>query len=484
MSILDFFPAGRSPRAVQVDTLLRIEAGWDSSDVIVVNLPVASGKSNIAYTVARWQSSFKKKTNIITPSNVLVEQYTADFPRLHTMKRQDSYTCINSDDLQPMACPDVKQLCEHYCKGCPYVKNLRQMHVVPYGVYNMHTMMAYKLYKENLILDEAHNAIPFLRETVSWKLWKHQYNYPNTLFNYEAVLKWVEAHPKRDTDRKLSEIYKGLTSGQPRFLVERGMEKYRGEFKEVLKILPIDIRNAPPILWPSGKVKKVLLLSATINYKDIETLGLDKRRVLYIEADSPIPASQRPVIYDPRVAVTYSNRESSTPILAQTILEYLGKHTTKGLIHTTYPIAAELKRLLADTSHQGVERLLFHEKNNRDTVFKKFKDSPPEEGKVLIACGLYEGVDLPYDAGRWQLITKVPWPSLADPAIRWTCEQDPKWYAWETARTVLQACGRICRTPDDYGETFIIDSTFRRLYADNKELFPEWWKRGFLDEQK
>lgn len=43
---------------------------------------------------------------------------------------------------------------------------------------------------------------------------------------------------------------------------------------------------------------------------------------------------------------------------------------------------------------------------------------------------------------------------------------------------MLQACGRISRKPDDYGETIIVDSTFKRLYDNNKGMFPEWFNDG------
>jgi Rad3-related DNA helicase len=86
-----------------------------------------------------------------------------------------------------------------------------------------------------------------------------------------------------------------------------------------------------------------------------------------------------------------------------------------------------------------------------------------------------EGLDIAYDAGSWQAICKVPYLSLADPAIRWTAENKPKTYAWWAIRAVLQASGRICRAPDDFGVTFLLDSSFEKLYNGNRELFPDWY---------
>jgi Rad3-related DNA helicase len=93
---------------------------------------------------------------------------------------------------------------------------------------------------------------------------------------------------------------------------------------------------------------------------------------------------------------------------------------------------------------------------------------------------MYEGVDLPYDKARWQAICKVPWKSLGDPAIRYQSEQNPEWYSWEALKYLIQACGRVVRAPDDYGTTYILDSTFQRLYNDGKHLAPQWWLDGLV----
>jgi Rad3-related DNA helicase len=88
---------------------------------------------------------------------------------------------------------------------------------------------------------------------------------------------------------------------------------------------------------------------------------------------------------------------------------------------------------------------------------------------------MYEGLDLPEDAGRFQIIAKVPWQSLASPAIKHIAELDPEAFAWETIKTLVQAAGRICRSPDDIGDTFLPDATFWRLLKESKHLFPKYF---------
>jgi Rad3-related DNA helicase len=96
----------------------------------------------------------------------------------------------------------------------------------------------------------------------------------------------------------------------------------------------------------------------------------------------------------------------------------------------------------------------------------------------MVASGLYEGVDLAGDLGRWQLLLKVPYPSLGDPAIKHKAETSAEWFCWETLRPTLQSMGRICRGPDDQGTSYVLDAAFERLYSSGLSfgLIPSWFK--------
>ena len=89
---------------------------------------------------------------------------------------------------------------------------------------------------------------------------------------------------------------------------------------------------------------------------------------------------------------------------------------------------------------------------------------------------MYEGIDLPEDLGRWQIIVRTPWKSLADPAIRHKAGLDPEWFHWESLKDLIQACGRICRTPTDFGATYILDAAAQRLIDGAPGLIPHWFR--------
>jgi Rad3-related DNA helicase len=95
----------------------------------------------------------------------------------------------------------------------------------------------------------------------------------------------------------------------------------------------------------------------------------------------------------------------------------------------------------------------------------------------MVGSGMYEGVSLDEDLARWQIICKVPWPSLAEPAMKYLATEDKEYYANRTIKDIVQTYGRVCRGPTDSGTTLIWDNTFERLLKEHSSLFPKW----FLD---
>lgn len=478
MDILGFFPEGVKPRPVQVHTLKKLQEVWDKADVFVINLPVAAGKSNIAYTIAQWQAhQFRKRASIITPTNILVDQYIKDFPRLHSVQKMSNYKCtLYKGQKQVQNCDDSSRMRgkagkRNFCGDCPYRKSLIKSKKEPVVLYNYYTYMVHKAFTPILIVDEAHNLLPMIQDMASKQLWQHEYLYPNNINTHGQLYKWAkEALEKNPNNPKLNVLYSELISNKNRYLINRTVGLWMKEERDVIKLLPIDVRDQPPFLWPEKHTQKVVLLSATIGRKDIELMGLDKKKVMFLSATSPIPKENRPLFTSPSYGLSLSEVDANYPKVADAILKIIDEHPgQKGFIHATYGLADKLLTLLKDNP-----RIMWHTKENKMEVYNRFRSSPAHEGAVMLSSGLYEGVDLAGDIGRFQILTKVPWPNLAEPAVAHMARMDQHWYANETIKLVAQAYGRICRSPTDFGKTFILDSSFARLYSDFKELFPDW----------
>lgn len=475
--ILSFFPG--EPRDVQVEALLALEELWPSHNVFVLNLPVAAGKSKIALTIARWQG----QTNILVPNNLLLDQYEQDSPETLTLHRRDHYEC------EPYHTNCYVGQAKHKCykcdtSQCPYSRAVARAHKSSTGIFNFHTYLAHKLYKKNLVIDEAHLMVGMLQELASKKLWQRDYHWPLDIRTLGDVLRWVEGLPRSQVegDKKLIKLKKELLSMQPSTMIHKEMSSWRGkDGHNLLKLIPLDVRNEPPIMWPFRTVQKVVLMSATVGRPDIELMGLGNKKVAYIYGGSPIPVPQRPFDFTPVGNMSYAQQDRSTPLVVDRLLELADKHEgEKGLVHAPYA----LMRKLQQTELGDDPRFLWHTKEDKAAVYEEFRAMDPSDGAVLMGSGMYEGLDLPYDLGRWQAILKVPFPSLADAGVRAMMERNPEWYAYESIKILTQAYGRICRTPTDFGHTYMLDSAFGRLLEQHDSLFPPWIREAMLDRRE
>lgn len=480
--ILSYFPY-ESPRPVQAELLTKLESIWDQYDVFVVTLPTAAGKTAISKTIMDWVG----KGITITPTNLLVEQYISEFPQTCSLSRLDSYKC---EEMQSN-CAVVKGRQGRFCYGCPAASSLQQ---VKYrgkpAVVNYYTYVSQKLHRNTIIVDEAHSLVPTMQGFDTKTLWKHDAEYAHNMYTIQQVRYWLDKMPEKKKRLKKIELLNNIINvDPPTHVVERAVDWFNGkgtirnepELRDCLKYYPLEPSQATKNMFFPKEVEKIVLMSATISKVDIEEMGLGKRRVVFLNAASPIAKEARPIIPIPLMNVNRGNIEEAVEKMASYISDVLlPRHLyEKGLVHVTYQMAGMLRKYL-----EGNPRIIFHDKYNKREMYEHFRASDAHLGKVLIACGMYEGIDLPNDLGRWQVVAKIPWPSLGNPAIQYKSESNNEWYTWETLKTVIQACGRICRTPSDYGVTYILDASFSRLYKQTEHISPEWWKEALVTEEE
>jgi len=492
-SLLSCFPYPE-PRPVQEELLRQIEEHWASSDVFVINAPTALGKSAIARSLMTWQPS----SSYLVPTNQLLRQFLAEFPDTQALHRVGSYEC----STLAASCVSRHRLMNSFCQGCPLqtAQDIAlEEHQIPLATnFHVYYTRLPRIRRYLMIVDEAHQLIPVLQDMRSIFFWKHKEKYPDNWTDLERMRDWLEdwEDAREQKYRKKGkplpklpawvEILKeGVLGPSPQYVLEEGIGVWNGGWQDIprgepvelpiLKLKPIDIRDLDEtaLMLPSGRrAGKIVLMSATIGPKDIEQLGLDRRRVTYLSCSSPIPASSRPTVYQPVASASKENLVRGTEEMYQYIINELAPYHSgqKGLIHATYEQADLLRRQIPRSN-----RFLFHTKEDKLDVLAQFINSPVGDGQILVASGMYEGLDLPYDLARWQVITKIPWISLADVAVRYKADREPDWYYWETLKKLIQACGRVCRTPTDMGITYILDSTMSRLWRDGAHLAPQWW---------
>ena len=93
-----------------------------------------------------------------------------------------------------------------------------------------------------------------------------------------------------------------------------------------------------------------------------------------------------------------------------------------------------------------------------------------------------EGVDLPYDKCRFQVIYKIPFPYLGDLQIKSRQQKDRRWYAYKTVMTLMQAYGRGMRAEDDSCYTYILDSDINMLLKSPlyRSLISDYFKEAVV----
>jgi Rad3-related DNA helicase len=218
-------------------------------------------------------------------------------------------------------------------------------------------------------------------------------------------------------------------------------------------------------------------MSATIlnNKAFCNSIGLSLDDVKFIQVKSDFPVEHR-IIYPLNIAyLNYSNLQSidimSKISMAVDNLMSMYKND-KGIIHTTS--YEQLTFIKYNISKENARRLLITDPEiQRDEII--FQHTSTTKPSVLISPSLHTGLDLKDGLSRFQIITKVPYPSKGD---RWTNakrESDVEWYYWQTALRLIQAYGRSIRSKDDWAKTYILDSAFGYFIKKNRNMLPDWF---------
>lgn len=518
IDILDCKPPGVTLRQVQIDYLKWVETNYDKFDVFVGVMPTATGKSIAFMTLAEWVIKVKQGSmDGIVPNKMLQDQYAKDFEDLIIVKGMSNYKCEEIEG----SCERYKKFAGKCCGGpekCPYIATIAAAKRSPLALFNYHIYTPLKIIKTHLCLDEGHNAIPYLYSLFAVNIWKCEDDYPDDIgVDPAKIAEWIstvwmekahfeltmlmaknndapEAKKLEERIQKMTDVVHGLKMYPNDFIIQLNADTYykskvyrdtqvKGTRQEFLYIKPKKIdKMGDKILWPKA-VQKIFFLSATISEIDMGVLGLennDKYRVGYFECDSPIPPENRPFIRWPVANMSSAQRAEGIPKVVEAIKKLAEKHKDeKGLVHCTYETAKALRNSLKG------HRFLFHTEKDKAEVYQRFRDA--KYPAVLIASGMSEGIDLPDDAARWQVITQVMHAYLGDAVNKWISQTDANRYKMMTIQVIEQQSGRIVRHPLDKGVTYCLDSQFDRLYdethtyriaAGKKSMWHNWFIQG------
>jgi Rad3-related DNA helicase len=173
--------------------------------------------------------------------------------------------------------------------------------------------------------------------------------------------------------------------------------------------------------------------------------------------------------------MTYEHRDKTLPEIANAIAALFSKHySDKGFIHChSYDIQSRLISQIRTEVDEN--RIRGHDKHNREDQLEAWlKADTPE---VFFSVKMEEALDLKYDKCRWQVLCKAPYENTSDPLVSHQLKNEDRWgwYYRSALRTLIQACGRVVRADDDYGETYIADESIHDVFERAKNDMPPWF---------
>jgi len=290
---------------------------------------------------------------------------------------------------------------------------------------------------------------------------------------------------KRRQVKRLENLLKKLrpllvSSESGKRLIEDGwvMTGYEGNVKDpTIRFKPVRVdEHARNALWERGQ--QFLLMSATLisPAQMAEDLGLERDEWAVVHLDSTFPVENRPVFIDTVAAVTNKTKVAAYPKLVSAIQQIMDENQgVRILVHT---VSYHLTKYLVENIESD-RVMTYMSSKERERALRRFLDV---DDAVMLAPSFERGIDLPEEDCQVIVIAKVPYPYLGDKQIsaRLYGKGGRVWYAVQTIRAIVQMTGRGMRSSEDWCDAYVLDASFKRLYRDNKTLFPNWWRESLV----
>lgn len=514
---------GFEPRQIQIEIIDKVSKALDMGyENIILEAGTGIGKSAIATTIANMVAN----SYILTMTNQLQEQYLHDFNYMLTeIKGRRNYICNYYGDCSD--CYMDNQLSATgkplpKCDDCEYKLALKKAQRSK----NVLTNYDYLWYSGNyakhwnsrdlLILDESHNfekkIMSLVTKTLNRKTIYEHYDfdifYPVTkgeslesiktpdywqgivsrLIDTEEMwlnLKGDDATPKEKkthTNRltRYQELYENLDMEdwiielpKKQEILSDATYTERGKVRGLkVEFKPLMINEYSNDLLKFGNKK--LFLTGTLGNKQrfCHWNGIDQDETYYLYVKSPFPVEHRPIIKSyVRNMSGFTDKIPNwkTNNAIDKIKRIIVKHKSeKGVIHTSSNEQAWWIKNGLDSKNiwvvQGQSRAKTIE------YFEKAK-----KPIVLVGAGIKDGVDFKGDKCRFQILFKMPKPSIASTQTIIRAKKDPVWYAYATVMPLMQSYGRGIRDETDYCTTYVLDSEFDNLLTNHKDLFNEYF---------
>lgn len=476
------------------------------------------------------------KIDIITNSKILQDQYSNTYESIADLKGKENYEC-ESYSCSCAQGGEFNRLNKTSCESCPYSSAREGYMGGGISLTNFYLYILYSIYNPKirearapkvLIVDEAHDFDDVMSDFISIKITENiikkfkfsdEYSIIKKLKSVSSITTYVDflrylnneiistmedmekgmatspRNIKSDKrDLKISKVLKTKNNDvrlmqlvndlrQYQLKIEVFLKEYKDnpnnwvletQYNEKMKQKELSLEP----IWAYDYLDKyvfshydmVFLMSGTILDKSLfcQLNGLDVSKAVYYSIGSPFNVKNRPIYYMPLGKMSFKQKEETferyIPYIKKLLDKYKGR---KGIIHTnSFELAKWIENKVKDP------RLVFHDSSNKDEVLKMHKES--EEATVIVSPSMDTGVSFDNDDARFQIIAKVPYPSLASQKNKLRQANNPDWYSWKTVAGLIQMSGRPVRSSIDYADTIIIDGSFGDVIKHSSHFIPDW----------
>jgi len=476
------------------------------------------------------------RVDIITNSKILQDQYAGTYESISDLKGKENYEC-ETYSCSCAQGSEFNRLNKTTCESCPYAYARESYIGGNISLTNFYLYILYAIYNPKLmesrdarvlIVDEAHEFDDVMSDFITIKItetiikkFKFSTEYDmikrlksvTTISQYVDFLKYLSneiistiesmesgmssqprnvKEDKRDlkiskllktknTDVKIMQLVTDLKQYQLK--IEVFLKEYKANpnnwvletsYNEKLKQKELSLEP----IWAYDYLDKyvfshydmVFLMSGTILDKNLfcQLNGLDVTKAVYYSIASPFPVKNRPIYYMPVGKMSFKSKEETFKRYIPYIQKLLDKYKNKkGIIHTnSFELAKWIENSIKD------KRLIFHDSSNKDEMLRFHMDS--EDPTVIVSPSMDTGVSFDNDSARFQIIAKVPYPSLGSQKNKLRQNNNPDWYAWKTVSGLIQMTGRPVRSDMDYADTIIIDGSFGDVIKHSSHFMPDW----------
>lgn len=508
----------------------------------LLNMPVGVGKSHLAVMISDWYTSKidkGAKVDIITAGKILQDQYDVTYESIKNLKGKENYSC-KSYSTSCASGKEFNRLNKTTCDFCPYDESKNGYMGGRVSLTNFHLYLTYAIYNQKmfdqresnvLIVDECHEFDDVMSDFISIKItetlikrlkFTNEYQIIKALSKVKNIQDYVDflryflaeisstiatmdhsmvgnrdiQSDKRDL--KISTITGGSNKDVKTMQIISDLKQYLQKIDIFLKEYDANPHNwvlesnynektkqkelsLEPI-WAYDYLEKyvwsnydmVILMSGTILDKHLfcELNGLDEETSVYYSVPSPFPTENRKVYYMPLGKMSFTKKEDTFKNYVPYFHKILKKYEMqKGIIHTnSFELADWIKRDVENS------RLIFHDSSTRDDMLRLHMES--KDPMVFVSPSVGTGVSFDHEKSRFQVIAKIPYPSLNSQKNKLRQKNNPEWYAWKTVSGILQMCGRSVRSKTDYADTIILDGSFSDVLRFSSKYLPDWFQES------